>query len=239
MEYRRRDSTVLRKETRIMMVGPSGVGKTTLAKFISEKYNLPFISGSYSDLIPETREVSHKDMVKNATLTQENQLLSLRSKAFHFSNGSYVTDRSYIDDLAYLFVKLSNSIEYCDFDTFELHVRRLLIRDCTHLVFIPFTKDMIHTWKIEDNNKRVLNPYFQYMVSKVMEGIIADIFGVEYKFLSDSYGQLCVSNRTGYTGNGKLTYKPERLMQTKIKSLILSTTDLDTRKKFVSNLVEW
>ncbi len=32
---------------RIMFVGPSGIGKTTLAKFIETKYGIPFISGSH------------------------------------------------------------------------------------------------------------------------------------------------------------------------------------------------
>ena len=36
--------------------GPSGIGKTTLAKFIETKYGIPFISGSMSDLMPDTKE---------------------------------------------------------------------------------------------------------------------------------------------------------------------------------------
>lgn len=40
---------------RIMFVGPSGIGKTTLAKFIETKYGIPFISGSMSDLMPDTK----------------------------------------------------------------------------------------------------------------------------------------------------------------------------------------
>ena len=38
----------------IMFTGVSGVGKTTIAKEIAELLNIPFISGSYSDLVPET-----------------------------------------------------------------------------------------------------------------------------------------------------------------------------------------
>lgn len=40
---------------RIMFVGPSGIGKTTLAKFIETKYGIPFISDSMSDLMPDTK----------------------------------------------------------------------------------------------------------------------------------------------------------------------------------------
>ena len=31
---------------RIMFVGPSGIGKTTLAKYVAKREDLPFISGS-------------------------------------------------------------------------------------------------------------------------------------------------------------------------------------------------
>ena len=34
---------------RIMLAGPSGIGKTTIAKWISEKTGIEFISGSVSD----------------------------------------------------------------------------------------------------------------------------------------------------------------------------------------------
>lgn len=48
---------------RIMFVGPSGIGKTTLAKFIETKYSIPFISGSMSDLMPDTKEMHHAEFL--------------------------------------------------------------------------------------------------------------------------------------------------------------------------------
>ena len=48
---------------RIMFVGPSGIGKTTLAKFIETKYGIPFISGSMSDLRPDTKEMHHAEFL--------------------------------------------------------------------------------------------------------------------------------------------------------------------------------
>ena len=56
---------------KIMFAGASGVGKTTLAKevpgmikFDVSEYPpvLDFISGSVSDLIPKTKDMSHKEM---------------------------------------------------------------------------------------------------------------------------------------------------------------------------------
>lgn len=45
----------MEKHLRIQIAGPSGVGKTTLAKDISDIYGIPYVSGSYSDLIPSTK----------------------------------------------------------------------------------------------------------------------------------------------------------------------------------------
>ena len=58
---------------KIMFAGASGVGKTTLAKevpsmikFDVSKYppELEFVSGSVSDLIPKTKDMSHKEMLE-------------------------------------------------------------------------------------------------------------------------------------------------------------------------------
>ena len=48
---------------RIMFVGPSGIGKTTLAKYVAKRGDLPFISGSMSDLLPATEGVSHNEIL--------------------------------------------------------------------------------------------------------------------------------------------------------------------------------
>ena len=44
---------------RIMFVGPSGIGKTTLAKYVAKREDLPFISGSMSDLLPATEGANY------------------------------------------------------------------------------------------------------------------------------------------------------------------------------------
>ena len=59
---------------RIMFVGPSGIAKTTLAKYVAKREDLPFISGSMSDLLPDTEGISH------------NEILSLASEAMYKSN---------------------------------------------------------------------------------------------------------------------------------------------------------
>ena len=60
------------KPKRIMFAGASGTGKTTLANFISKVYGegqIPFFSGSVSDLLPETKGMPHKDMLARDSQT--------------------------------------------------------------------------------------------------------------------------------------------------------------------------
>ena len=67
---------------RIGFAGPSGIGKTTLAKWISEEYKIPFISSSYSDLIPETKNITHEEMVNMPLFMKEYQLLNKRRNLY-------------------------------------------------------------------------------------------------------------------------------------------------------------
>ena len=49
-----------------MFVGPSGIGKTTLAQAVAKKYDIPFISGAVSEIIGEksvTAVKINKDIV--------------------------------------------------------------------------------------------------------------------------------------------------------------------------------
>ena len=51
------------KYKKIFICGPSGVGKTTLAKFIAAKYNIPFVSTSGKLLWRDYGITSHKDLL--------------------------------------------------------------------------------------------------------------------------------------------------------------------------------
>ena len=89
---------------KIQLTGCSGVGKTTLAKYISQEYGISFVSGSYSDLVPQTRNEKHADMItKDPKLIyeQDHQVLNLRHKQLR-NLYNFVTDRSYVDSIALL-----------------------------------------------------------------------------------------------------------------------------------------
>ena len=207
------------KRLRIQFMGCSGIGKTTLATWLAETLNIPFVSASYSDLVPETKKLTHEDMMNqpyNIIYEQDIKALKARSKLFS-KHPEYVSDRSYIDSIAYMIHKLSQHIRECDIDTFVESSKILTGMHCDYLIFIPFTPDYFTHWEIEDNNKRVLNRYFQFQISELMSSIL-NLFRIEYSNTIDGYqlGFIPIKNRI-------------------IKVLVILDRDLDKRKQILLN----
>ena len=119
-----------------MFAGPSGIGKTTMAQVVSRDYDIPFYSGSMRDLMPDMKEVTHSDMLKeDKTVQYQNdfQLLNLRNKKFG-NLDSFVTDRSYLDSAAYFIYKQSSFQPQCEVDNFlDSHPKNIeLIKTKAH-----------------------------------------------------------------------------------------------------------
>lgn len=165
----------MKRPNRIMFAGPSGIGKTTLAKFIEgisggDEPSWPFISGSVSDLLPNTKSETHKDMLshdKKDLYTQDFQILNLRKKLFANSN-SFVSDRSFLDSAAYFLYKQSSSIPQCEMDHFLELCNMCLCQYCDKLIILNFTPYMVKNWVMEDNHKRIINKYFQAQISAII-----------------------------------------------------------------------
>ena len=162
------------KPLRIQFAGPSGVGKTTLAKWLEEAYQIPFVSGSVSDLLPKTKEEPHKDMLshdKKELYTQDYQILNLRNKLYS-EKESYVSDRSYLDSAAYFMYKQSDTIPQCELEHFFELCKKCLVEQTDLLIILGFTPYMVKNWVMEDNNKRILNKYFQAQISYIMKYLL-------------------------------------------------------------------
>lgn len=173
--------------TKVMFLGFSGSGKTTLANKLVEE-GFTFISGSMSDLLPATKGEKHKDMLSHESkdlALQDYQLLNLRNRAFNEASKNgldrLVSDRSFVDNAAYFIYKQAGKLPQCEVEQFISMCRQCLAKHCTHLVFLPFTKDTFKEWVIEDNDKRILNQYFQWTISQIMS-MALDRFG--YKKLN-------------------------------------------------------
>ncbi len=168
---------------RIQITGPSGIGKTTLAKEVEKMMGLDYISSSYHDLFPNLPQ-KHTDLMeipKDDMVMDEYRLLSRRYQLYvaHSYNG-YVTDRSIVDSIAYFIEKLSHHIAACETEDFITKAIKAIDTYCVDLViFLPFTRKHIEEWSIEDDNKRITNPYYQFKMSSIINSVIFDILSPE------------------------------------------------------------
>ena len=159
---------------RIMFVGPSGIGKTTLAKFIETKYGIPFISGSMSDLMPDTKEMHHAEFLHQKCgelINKDYQLLNLRNKLFK-DKETFVTDRSYVDLASYFIYKQSTNIPECEVDAFLDICKDLTVQQCDLLIYLPLSMYNMKGWPMEDNKKRIINRYYQVQMSDIMGNLL-------------------------------------------------------------------
>lgn len=175
------------KYSRIMFAGPSGIGKTTMAKFVSNLLDGPeFISGSMSNLMDNTKNVLHKDLIsqdKKDLYQQDYQLVNLRNKLFH-NKLEFVTDRSYLDSAAYFIYKQDTSIPQCEIEHF-VNLCKLLLNDhCDCLILLNIHPKWANEWTVEDNNKRICNVFFQAHISAIMR-MVLDMMG--YKTIRSTY----------------------------------------------------
>lgn len=167
----------------ILLAGPSGVGKTTVAKFLSEELGIKFISGSVSDLLPQTKEMTHAEMLARDSkdlYTEDYQILNLRNKLFSKEEEPFVSDRSFLDSAAYFLYKQADKIPACEVEQFLNLAKMATLQSIDYLVFIDYTLDMFNNWIIEDNSKRVISKFFQMEISRIMY-MVLDIWGLKWQ----------------------------------------------------------
>ena len=227
---------------RIQIAGPSGVGKTTLAKFIegiggSNEPSWPFISGSVSDLLPNTKDEKHVDMLshdKKELYNQDFQILNLRRKLFSNAD-SYVSDRSFLDSAAYFVYKQSSSIPQCEMDNFLKLCKMCLCQTCDKLIVLNFTPYLVRNWVMEDNNKRILNKYFQAHISSIML-MVLDNWDIEF---SDSIGTINrgIFKSPKYLANGGYRVGKLKSLYGNVDIIIIDEPELVVREQIVSKIL--
>lgn len=164
---------------RIMICGPSGTGKTTMAKFIAEEFGLDYISSSAGDIWPKYGFKNHIDSIRkikdNPTMgfAYQYEVLTRREmvidewKKHHCIYEGYVMDRSFVDMYAYACMELGGLVDDRFLDIIYDDCKKGM-QGVTNLLFIPFTNDTI----LEDNGRRVISKHFQSIINGVMDYIL-------------------------------------------------------------------
>lgn len=166
---------------RIVFAGPSGIGKTTLAKLLSEELKVDYISGSISDLLPDTKNLTHQEMLSRdpkELQMEDYKIMNLRNKLFSkYKLNGYISDRSFLDSAAYFIYKQASKLPTCELVSFLDLARDLTIKNCDYIIVLDFPVSFILNWNIEDNNKRILNDFFQCSISKLIR-LVLEYWGV-------------------------------------------------------------
>lgn len=170
------------KHQRILLAGPSGVGKTTVANYLAEEMGLKFISGSVSDLLPKTKEMPHAEMLARDSkdlYMEDFQILNLRNKLYGGMEEPFVSDRSFLDSAAYFLYKQADKVPACEVEHFLELAKMSTLKHCDCLILFEYTQEMFNDWVIEDNKKRVTSKYFQMEISRIMD-MVLDLWGVKW-----------------------------------------------------------
>jgi adenylate kinase family enzyme len=157
---------------KIYITGASGTGKTTLAKWVEEEFDLPFISTSAKNLWPKYGFKNHSDaIIKSITdldVGQDYQHNLLEERMALLKDKShFVTDRSPIDNYAY--VLLQGGFQYCPDDLEYYAIRSSAGLNLGDLViFVRYSDDII----LQNDGARIVLPDYQRVVDSTMSMII-------------------------------------------------------------------
>lgn len=168
---------------KIAMFGPSGGGKTTLAKLIPLLVPVTFIPGSVHKIFTEEQqqellqygyvcgEAGHRRVINLSSINPEfggkfQKYAILERRKMILEKDNFVTDRSPVDNLTYFHLQCSHNqseqairdmIDICQ-DTYS---------NLTHAIYVKSV--LPEGVAIEDNESRVPNKYFQVMVDQIFE----------------------------------------------------------------------
>jgi deoxyadenosine/deoxycytidine kinase len=162
----------------IFITGASGVGKTTLAKYISENYGIPYISASAKDVWPRFGFENHEDALRKCLadpilgFEYQKAIWVKRHDALSLAGDNFITDRSPIDNYAYYILQQGYYSE-----EYNKAMNSLCIADfalANTVIFIRLSSDII----LENDGKRILNITYQKLVDNTIGWVLSHQFGL-------------------------------------------------------------
>lgn len=224
-----------------MIAGVSGIGKTTIARWISAKYNLPFRSGSFTTLVKSEEGKTHQQILQTPLTTEQRKSVEfelLTQRVRLVKEGKYVTDRSFLDSAAYYILKLASETPTCEVEDYISLCYQLTAKHCTHLILVNYSSSHYHKWEFENNDLRILNKWFQLQVGNIM-GEVLQYWdsGINKFYLPKSdYGCFNPSKIRVY-GNSDLSVTYHSSDGHSFKCLVLNTIDFDTRNETIQKFL--
>lgn len=161
---------------KIFITGTSGIGKTTLAKYISARYRIPFIEGSAKRLWEKYGISKHLDIFIlpiEKQLEFQHELLDLRESDVN-KYEDFVSDRSYVDNIVYFLIQNAPNI---DDERVRIYIERAkkLFNETpdSRLIYLN-NKDKTNN-VVEDDGYRINNVYYQrFVVGSTFDSVIRD-----------------------------------------------------------------
>ncbi len=103
---------------RIAIAGASGTGKTTLARAISEKYDLPINPVGARSVALEMGFQNPYDVDAAGKRVEFQKRLFESKRAWELAHDAFVTDRTYLDNLTYCSLHMAEHLEHDAMDVF-------------------------------------------------------------------------------------------------------------------------
>jgi len=159
-------------DKKIMICGASGTGKTTLAKHMSELYELPYVSTSASKIWPEFGFKNHADSHAKSTsnksigIAYQSKILKERIHALEKMN-HYITDRGFVDNAVYIMMELGHFLNACELQTFMDWCSDSM-KGVDGLIYLRWGDSII----LEDNENRIYSREFQAMTDALFNWVI-------------------------------------------------------------------
>lgn len=160
----------------ICIIGPSGTGKTTIAKYIASRYRMEYITGSSRELSGRFDINSHQDIIKLCANDPDKAISFYKSILSHrediMDNNPYhiVTDRGIIDLMVYFTMQLAPFMGIFEVEKFMQACTDILGTDLNKQIFIFTPYTFKHAIKEED--RRIVNQEYQAIISHAFDVFI-------------------------------------------------------------------
>lgn len=180
---------------KVTLTGPSGTGKSTLAKWASFVYGLPYFEGSAGltmhpghrrQLMEEYgwKGSGHQEVIslsnQSPKFGMEFQRLLLDARSEKFSQiPEFITDRSIVDNIAYFWAQVLPHISNDQAEFFLTKALSYLNAYTTHIVFIE-TRNPFEMG-IEVNDSRISNWFYQKNMSNTFKHVLEEYILPKYK----------------------------------------------------------